>query len=472
MKASRLLIFLLASIAMAAILPALSAAESYSSQFSGVVHDGDVKTVNGCSLIFTVPDVVGASLLVQVQSVYGTGNISVSPGNPYYYYDRLLIYVVTMNATSRQAYVDIQVPVVTPTPGPTGTKIYCDTPGQLALGGDTVTFPIVIQNYGDDHTYSLSATNYAGWSTHYEYNGRQINQIYVPENDKRTLNLVVETSYTSPINTHSITAKVDGNSLGLSVTITSVNSSVSVSAQVSTVIGSIGGSADYTLFLENVQSQDNGYSLSVTGLPDGWYYKFKESAQSTGELAEVIVPASSTKSLILEITPLLSAEEGDYNFTAVVTTPDGNEITKNLTLRLKGSIGMSAASDTNRYDASPGQAFSIPIYVTNSGKGQALTDVHLEVSAPSGWTVTTSPEQYNSIKAGETQLFTVSVVPPANIVASLYELDINVVSDQQQTTKVYQINVTTSSIIPYVGGVIVLMIVGGLFVMYRRYGRR
>ena len=133
---------------------------------------------------------------------------------------------------------------------------------------------------------------------------------------------------------------------------------------------------------------------------------------------------------------------------------------------------MTAASDTYSYDAQPGKAFTIPVYVTNSGKGQALTDVQLSVSAPSGWTVTTSPDQYASIKAGETQAFTVSVVPPANIVAGDYEVDVDVVSDQQSTTKTYRITVQTSSIIPYIGGAIVLLIVGGLVFMYRKYGRR
>jgi uncharacterized membrane protein len=133
---------------------------------------------------------------------------------------------------------------------------------------------------------------------------------------------------------------------------------------------------------------------------------------------------------------------------------------------------MTAASDTYSYDASAGKSFSIPVYVTNNGKGQALTGVSLSASAPSGWTVTTSPDQINSIKAGETQAFTITVVPPANIVAGDYEVDVNVVSDQQTTTKTYRITVGTSSIIPYVGGVIVIAIIGGLVIMYRKYGRR
>ncbi len=471
MRCKHVLLFLLAVGVLAAVVPALSMASGYASQYSGLVQNGTIKTVNGCNVIFTV-DNGSDSLGIQVQSAYGSESVKVTPGQPYYYSTLLMINVVTLDAANRQAYVDIEVPQSTPTPTPTGTKVYCDAPDQLALGGDRVTFPIVIQNYDSDHTYALSADNYAGWTTYFVYNGMKINQIYVGQNSQKTVSLVVETSGSSPINTYALTARADSHSTGLSVTITSVNSSATVSAEVSTVIGSLGGSADFSLGIENVQSTDNDYTLAVNGLPAGWSYAFKASAQSSSQLAEVIVPASSTKNLVLEITPLTTATEGDYNFTAVITGPDGVSITRELVLRLKGSVSMTAASDTYSYDAQPGKTFTIPVYVTNSGKGQALTDVQLSVSAPSGWTVTTSPDQYAGIKAGETQAFTVSVVPPANIVAGDYEVDVDVASDQQSTTKTYRITVTTSSVIPYIGGAIVLVIVGGLVFMYRKYGRR
>ena len=66
-----------------------------------------------------------------------------------------------------------------------------------------------------------------------------------------------------------------------------------------------------------------------------------------------------------------------------------------------------------------------------------------------------------------------NVLPPANIVANVYAVNIAVKSDQStSTTSQYQITINTSSIVPYIGGAIVLVIIGGLVFMYRKYGRR
>ncbi|MGA9141164.1 MAG: NEW3 domain-containing protein [Methanocella sp.] len=473
MSIRRLLFFLAAALVAAILLPAVSTADTgYTSAFSGYVNSGDIKSVNGCNIVFTInPN--SSAINLQIQSYdHSAENYTMGQGDAFYYWDELLITIVQVDSNASKAYVDISKPAATATATPTGTKVYCDTPGQLALGGDTVIFPIVIQNYDGDHTYTLSASADAGWSTKYQYNNKDIYEIFVPQGQSRTVNLVVETAYTSGIGTKSITAKVDSNSLGLSARITSVNSSADVSAKVGTVIASIGSSASFDLNLQNLQAQDNDYKLSVTGLPDGWYYRYKESAQGTSEMAEAIVPAGSTKSIVLEVVPLLSATEGDYPFTAIVATPDGVNITKDLTVRLKGSVSMSVASDQLAYDAKPGETLSYKVYVTNDGKGEALTDVYAEVSAPTGWTVSSEPTSITSIKAGETQAFTISVVPPANIVASDYSVEVNIKSDQQQSSQTYRITITTSSLIPYIGGGVVLLVVGGLLFVYRKYGRR
>ncbi|HUL62096.1 MAG TPA: alpha-galactosidase, partial [Methanocella sp.] len=225
MKAIGLGLCLAAAMAIVALLPALAAAGSgYTSAYAGWVSNGTIQSVNGDNVVFTIPNGSG-SVHVTVQSTsYTTAEVTIEPGNSYTYWDGLLISVVQLDSGMGRAYVDIERPTVTPTPSPSGTKVYCDTPGQLAMAGDTVTFPITIVNYDGDHVYALSASNNAGWTTSYNFNGKDINQIYVPEGGTRTVNLVVKTSYTSQIDTQTITASVDGNTLGVTVQITSVNS--------------------------------------------------------------------------------------------------------------------------------------------------------------------------------------------------------------------------------------------------------
>ncbi len=163
---------------------------------------------------------------------------------------------------------------------------------------------------------------------------------------------------------------------------------------------------------------------------------------------------------------------GDYNFTAAVTEPGGNVIRKDFMLRLKSGVGMTMQSTKQAYDAKPGETLTIDVYVTNSGSGTALTNVHLETEAPDGWTVQVTPNQTASITAGNTVKFTARVTPPGNIVASEYDITIKAISDQAGKEKNYRIKVTVDSYIPYIGGAIILFVIGGLVLVYRKYGRR
>jgi uncharacterized membrane protein len=468
MKAGSFLLSVLAICLLAGALQAPAMAETYTSVFSGWVDNGKTVEANGCFVTFSVSN--GSAVHVSVNSPdYPSAEANVPPGNAYYYYNVLRIYVSATNAQG-QTLADISKCVSSSQSS--GTKVWCDTPGQKALGGDLVTFPINIQNNNaNDVTYDLSADG-SGWDTSFLYNGKDIYQIYVPASQSRTVSLAVQTPYSAAIGEKTINAKVGDSSLDVRLYITSVNQTVEVSTKVDSLIASIGDKVYYDISLQNLQSKQNDYKLSVTGLPENWYYRYVDSRGSTSEMAEDIVPASTTKSLVLEIVPPYTVSEGDYNFTAVVTTPDNTTITRDLTLKLKSGTSMGVASDKLAYSAKPGQAFNINVYVTNNGRGSALTNVKPEITAPTGWVVSSSPETATSIKAGETQTFVVSVQPPGNIVASDYSVNIKVTSDQAQSDSDYRITITTDSYIPYLAGAIIVIVLAGLVLMYRKYGRR
>jgi uncharacterized membrane protein len=133
---------------------------------------------------------------------------------------------------------------------------------------------------------------------------------------------------------------------------------------------------------------------------------------------------------------------------------------------------MEMLSGKLAYDAKPGESFNIDVYVRNSGNGAALTNVYLETKAPDGWTVQVTPNRTASLTAGNSQAFRVKVTPPGNIVASDYDVTITAKSDQAEKEKDYRITVKVDSLVPYIGGAIILFVVVGLVLVYRKYGRR
>jgi uncharacterized membrane protein len=286
------------------------------------------------------------------------------------------------------------------------------------------------------------------------------------------VNLEIQTTGSSTVGEKKVTASIDDIKIDLYVYITSVNQTVDVSTKFTSKISSIGEKIFYDIRLKNLQSRENIYKLSVTGLPENWYYRYLEDTSSTQEVAEVIVSPLGEKMVYLEIVPPYSVDVGDYNFSAIINAPDGIKILKDFSLKLKSGTSMSVTSSKLAYEGKPGEELTIDVYVSNTGKGAALTNVYLETKAPDGWLITVSPNKTNSIKAGELQVFRVTIMPPGNIVASDYEVNVKVKSDQAEKEKDYRITIKTESYVPYLGGALILVVAAGLFYMYRKYGRR
>jgi hypothetical protein len=188
MSAYRLLSAFLAIFLLAGALSAPAMAD-YQQVLSEEVSDGRTVQANGCYVGFSISN---GSLSVHVSGPdYPPDDAHIPAGQSYYYYNLLRIYVESVNGSRALVSVDKVVPG-SGTPG--GTRIYCDTPGLTALGGDEVSFPITIENNDpSDHTYSLSAYSDMNWKTWFEYQNKGVYQIYVPSKQSRTVDLMVQT---------------------------------------------------------------------------------------------------------------------------------------------------------------------------------------------------------------------------------------------------------------------------------------
>ncbi len=85
---------------------------------------------------------------------------------------------------------------------------------------------------------------------------------------------MVQTAYDSPIGAQTVTVSTGDASLGLSVDVTSINQSANVNVPISSMIANVGDKVYYDISIQNLQSQQNDYKLTVTGLAQNWYYQY------------------------------------------------------------------------------------------------------------------------------------------------------------------------------------------------------
>ena len=233
----------------------------------------------------------------------------------------------------------------------------------------------------------------------------------------------------------------------------------------------VGQNPIYVFVIRNIGKCDDTYRLSIQGLPDQWYARYKENTAGTEETSEIFIKSGDEKTLYLEFVLPYNVETGAYAFTSIVESSTAS-YEQNLTLKLRGSYDMRMYSRGYRYVVNKGDTVSFGVHVSNVGSGGSLTNISVEVKAPNGWSVDVTPKSVASLKPEDKRTFRLKVKPPGDIVASEYKLNVKVKSEQIEQEDEFRIVVKERSNVALYGVVILVAVLFGLRYMFKKYGRR
>jgi uncharacterized membrane protein len=234
---------------------------------------------------------------------------------------------------------------------------------------------------------------------------------------------------------------------------------------------SIGKNPLYEMVIRNIGKSDDTYRLASAGTPEGWYVRFHESGADGSDISDIYLKSGDDKTLDVEAIPPYGVQAGDYNFSVSAESSD-MVYTQNLSVKIRGNYDMKLYAEKYRYEANKGDSVTFPITVANGGNAGALTNVKVEVEAPDGWKAEITPKTVASIHPDEKSVISIKVVPPANIVASEYKITVKVTSDQTEQSDEFHILVKEQSLVAVFGVLVLGLVGGGVYYMFRKYKRR
>ncbi|NMB78635.1 MAG: alpha-1,6-galactosidase [Methanomicrobiales archaeon] len=234
---------------------------------------------------------------------------------------------------------------------------------------------------------------------------------------------------------------------------------------------SVGKKPVYDMVIKNTGKSDDTFRLSTQGTPEGWYIRFREGASDSSDISELFLKSGEDKSLVIEAIPPYGVQTGDYNFTVCAESSE-TEYSQDLTVKIRGNYDLKVYTEKYRYEVNRGDAVTFPLTVTNGGNAGPLTNVNVDISAPDGWKAEIIPKTVASIPPGEKNVISIKVIPPANIVASEYKISTKVSSDQTEKSDEFHILVKEQSMVAGAGILVLGLVGGGVFYMFRKYKRR
>ncbi|MFB9278614.1 NEW3 domain-containing protein [Cohnella cellulosilytica] len=338
--------------------------------------------------------------------------------------------------------------------------------------GETISYSVDVINDSDE-IRSADVTLDVGsldWKYELTAGGNRIRQISVKPGESQTLSL----SLTVPleVNKGDYSFKLNAGDFGTLPLKVNVAEQGSYKSELSVDQPNREGHADskftYSLTLDNRTASEQQYALSAEA-PAGWDVRFSVSGSN---VTSVDVDPGNSKTISLDVTPAENAAADTYPI--VVQAASGSSSAQaQVEAAITGSYGLTLSTSDERLsaDITAGKTRNLELVVKNTGSAE-LTDVSLSGQLPANWEVTFEPKTIRSIAAGQSVPVTATVKASDKALAGDYVANLTASSTEKTASAMLRITVETSVLWGWIGVLIVLVVLAGIYGLFRKYGRR
>ena len=367
--------------------------------------------------------------------------------------------------------------VVAPVAADDGLEITTPYPAVAVAPGSKVSFDLTVTSIRiADVALSLAGVP-TGWTASILGGGNVVDGVAVSPDVDGTVRLDVEVPADATATTGSIRVTGSGGGATDTLTVTvrvdaEAAGDISLTTSTPALTGASDASFSFELQFTNDTAQDVTLSVAATGPDAGWAV----TATLTGETqaASTVVEAGSNQNVTVAASAPSDVAADTYPITVTATAGE-RTVTADLLIQVTGSYSMalSTPNDVLSTSGSAGAATTQSFDITNTGTAP-LTEVSLTATPPTGWEVTFDPESLAALAPKETGTISAVITPSAEAVAGDYVVSFSAKGTEGGAADTAQIRFTveTSPLWALVGLGIIVLILGGLFYVFRTYGRR
>ena len=359
-----------------------------------------------------------------------------------------------------------------------------DYPGVTIKPGGTSTFTLYITNTGSEETtVELSAEDLPeGWEGSFKGSSNEVSMVHVGACQKKEDSPSLSYSLTVPedtkedIYTISLNAKggdVD-ESLALTVKVDAEEKKIGAgefSTDYAQQEGDSGTKFSYTTTLTNNSGENMTYSLSAEGAPEGWTVTFTPSDTTTAT-SSVPVDAGASSTIKAAIVPAQNVTAGEYPITLVAACA-GETLELPVTVKITGTYSLTATTPTGNLSASAyaGETKDVALSIQNTGNID-LTAISLKAQASTDWGITFDQDTSNEIPAGGSAEVTAHITPAKDAILGDYVTIITASNDAVSSDCALRISVQNHTSWGIAAVAVIAVLVLGLVLIIRRFGRR
>jgi len=309
-----------------------------------------------------------------------------------------------------------------------------------------------------------------GWSYTEKSGGWSVGQVSVLPKDKKTINLLVQVPLQVNKGTYHFMVVAAGlGQLPLSVVISKQGTfKTEFTSGQPNMQGAANSIFTYTATLRNATAVDQVYALNAA-VPPGWTVTFKADFK---QVSSVSVEANKTKDIIIDVDPPDETPAGSYKVPIVAAT-NSTSATLALDMAVTGSYALQLTTPSGLLSTktTAGDEKRVTLLVKNTGTA-GLKNVDLQTTAPTNWDVSFDPKKIDSLEAGAAVQAIAIIKPDKHAIPGDYVVNLEAKTGGVSSKTDFRVSVETSWISGWFGLVIILAAIGGVYYLFRKYGRR
>lgn len=350
-------------------------------------------------------------------------------------------------------------------------------PGITVEPGKTVDFPLSLHGFGGGEIVNLAVTTLPGhWTAQLQGGGHLINEVYVGPGQTQSATLQLKIPKTAKPGPYRVTVAATSGSqtvhLPIAVRVSKVSASKpSLTAQYPALNGGTNTTFQFQLTLSNNGLNNQNYALSAHA-PSGWQVTFSPAIGSK-EIGAIPVKSGQSQTLNVSVKPAPNASTGTYRIVATASAGAGNAASVPLEVALTGTYQLAVTTPSGRLNAAAtaGRVARLPLLIQNKGSAP-LQNLSLTGNGPNNWTVSFSPSRVAQLPPGGQTQVILKIQPDGRAIAGDYDVSVSASNPLVQAHQDIRVTVQTSGLWGWVGVLIVLIVLGGIGYLFRRYGRR
>jgi len=227
---------------------------------------------------------------------------------------------------------------------------------------------------------------------------------------------------------------------------------------------------EFSLEVDSKLDEDAVFDLLAQG-PQGWDINFKP-AYETKYISSLRIKSKQSTSVAVEVKPAMGAAAGEYPINVRVSSSGANA-EANLTVILTGTYGLEVGTTSGllSLEARGGRPANMSFYVKNTGSA-INHNIKFMTFKPENWKVEFKPEKIDALEAGGLKQVELIITPYEDALVGDYSVGVNVEGEKAAKTIEFRTTVKASTAWGWIGIGIIVIVIGGLFGLFRWLGRR